>query len=62
MFRWFFYDTRRRPPPARYLCIGGDSGKNGKTEAAMTGKLVTANVYARALSPDEVALLYAQYR
>ena len=47
---------------ARYLCIGGDSGQNGKTEAAMTGKLVTANVYARALTAEEVALLYDQYR
>lgn len=46
----------------RYLCIGGDSGTNGATEAAMTGRLVTANVYARALSAQEVALLYAQYR
>ena len=42
--------------------FGGDSGTNGATEAAMTGSLVTANVYARALSSDEVALLYAQYR
>ena len=47
---------------SRYLCIGGDSGGGGVTEAAMAGKLVTANVYARALSAEEVALLYAQYR
>lgn len=46
----------------RYLCIGGDSGANGATEAPMAGKLVTANVYGRALSAEEVALLYEQYR
>ena len=46
----------------RYLCIGGDSGANGATEAPMAGKLVTANVYGRALSAEDVALLYKQYR
>lgn len=46
----------------RYLCIGGDSGSNGATEGASAGKLVTANVYSRALTAEEVALLYQQYR
>ena len=47
---------------SRYLCIGGDSGAGGAPEAAMAGKLVPANVYGKALSAEEVALLYAQYR
>ncbi len=46
---------------AQFLCVGGDSGYNGKTEANFTGKIVTANVYGRALSGSEISELYNQY-
>ena len=46
---------------AQFLCIGGDSSNDGRTEACFTGKLVTANVYGRALTDYEVEQLYNQY-
>ncbi|MCQ2485018.1 MAG: hypothetical protein MJ168_06765 [Clostridia bacterium] len=46
---------------AQFLCIGGDSSYNGETEARFTGKIVTANVYGRALTVSEINELYSQY-
>lgn len=46
---------------AQFLCIGGDSDPNGKTEACFTGTIVTANVYGRALTATEVERLFGQY-
>ena len=46
---------------AQFLCIGGDSNPNGGAEACFTGKIVTANVYGRALTASEVEQLYNQY-
>lgn len=47
---------------AQFLCIGGDSGYSGETEANFTGKIVTANVYGRALTDSEISALYNQYK
>lgn len=47
---------------AQFLCIGGDSSYNGGTEARFTGKIVTANVYGRALTASEINELYSQYK
>lgn len=46
---------------SRFLCVGGDSNSNGGTEARFTGKIVTANVYGRALTASEIKQLYEQY-
>lgn len=47
---------------AQFLCIGGDSTSGGKTEACFTGKIVTANIYGRALTDSEIAQLYNKYK
>lgn len=46
---------------SQFLVIGGDSNNNGGTEAEFTGKIVTANVYGRALTASEISALYNQY-
>lgn len=46
---------------AQFLCIGGDSASNGTSEARFTGKIVTANVYGKALTNYEIEQLYNQY-
>ncbi|MBP9988332.1 MAG: metallophosphoesterase, partial [Ruminococcus sp.] len=46
---------------SQFLCIGGDSSTNGNTEANFIGKIVTANIYSRALTEYEIEQLYNQY-
>ncbi|MCQ2472423.1 MAG: metallophosphoesterase [Clostridia bacterium] len=46
---------------AQFLCVGGDSNNNGSAEARFTGKIVTANVYGKALTDYEIEQLSNQY-
>lgn len=44
-----------------YMVVGGDSGGSGDTTNNFNGKMISANVYSRALSQEEIRLLYANY-
>ncbi len=46
------------PTQETYLAIGADAGTDGKPESPMTGIIYHANVYSKALTPEEVYRAY----
>ena len=48
-------------PENFWFVLGGDSNSDGRTNCHFEGAMISANVYARVLSQEQIRLLYANY-